>query len=1103
MGRRDPSPGFPGSRFRFFQSDWFACLALLLLVAALSMHRVVLVPRITAYRLVPRAVLLDVCVAVAVSLAALLLRRVHWILTGVFLAGVCLLQVVDLEMVIALDTVVSLADLGQGLDAHFLRGSLSRLSAPGYTALTLLSAALCVLALAAGRRRSVFRLRLLLPCLSAAVLGLLILAPRTDRWESSNPLLLTIARSLRFHVPPQDPAGMPAGVADGAPPPAPAGPAGRLAAPAGRRPESRPAILPAAHGPDGRRLLQKAPGAKRNVLLVVLEGIPGVYLRQVQESTGVRYPVMMPALSRIAERSLVVPHFLAHNRQTIRGLYAMLSGDYCKLTLLTPKIYEYMRLPPQSRPPCLPQILAREGYTTAFLQAAGLAYMSKDQFLPQAGFRQVLGRDYFRSQYVPSGWGPDDRAFFEGAAQFIEDLDRRESPWFVTLLTVGTHHPYAVPEEWAKRFPNRKEAAVAYLDAALEAFYTRLERGGILSNTLLVFTSDESHGVTGHPFGSYWGLAVAQAPELAALAGDAAAGAAAGQAAPGSAAPGCGGAGGALLQGGVFGLVDLPHSILDYLELADRSPVPGRRSIFRAPADDRTLLFGPYGYLGAGTVVQARDDGRAEIYRPAGRQAEPAGAGGGLFAPAYSRRTAAGDEGRRIAGRLRRQQALADGSLIPLARQDREIVLLQDREFLLERSAGRLLSNGQYLDFPPGTRVTVDLEAGVRVEAGSPAADSAGGGPAEPDGRGALRLTLQLNREYQPLPIPDIRLPALRDGETLRLSFSFFTETPLNRVWAYLFAQSADNLHPVRIRVDRFALQTRRAGRDTAFRIHHLRVERGAAGPVPQAVEAPLQTPAGAPAPPALSALPAFRPVLLPVAHAGGLYRGLTYTNSLEALEANAGAFSLFEIDFEWTRDGELAGLHDWDTVFRRLFGPAGAAGRAGAAESLPLTLRELRERAAGRGLTPVDLPLLRGFLDRHPGARIITDVKTDNLAALERIAAFFPDFTVRFIPQVYRPEELEKALRLGYRSIIWTLYRYPAEADPAAVLRSLRGWEGRLATRPYAVTLPVAAAESGLAAALAAAGVPVYAHTVNDRGEVERLRRLGVSAVYTDTPGL
>jgi arylsulfatase A-like enzyme len=207
---------------------------------------------------------------------------------------------------------------------------------------------------------------------------------------------------------------------------------------------------------------------------------------------------------------------IAHNRQTMRGLYSILSGDYCKLSLTSPKIYEYLQLPSELRYPCLPEILTKAGYTTAYLQAADLAFMSKNKFMTASGFQLVLGKEFFQYQYVPFGWGPDDKAFFEQATAFVEDISKKSKPWFLTLLNVGTHHPYAVPEEWCSKFRTRKEAAVAYLDEALGDFIERLKEKGILDETLLIITCDESHGVSRQPFGNYWGLLIAQGSESSA-----------------------------------------------------------------------------------------------------------------------------------------------------------------------------------------------------------------------------------------------------------------------------------------------------------------------------------------------------------------------------------------------------------------------------------------------------------------------------------------------------------------------------------------------------------------------------------------------------------
>ncbi len=71
--------------------------------------------------------------------------------------------------------------------------------------------------------------------------------------------------------------------------------------------------------------------------------------------------------------------------------------------------------------------------------------MSKDLFMPKIGFSQVYGEEWFSQAYARNQWGIDDRAYFEQSLQMLRTLQAERKPWFLTLLTVGTHHPYIVP----------------------------------------------------------------------------------------------------------------------------------------------------------------------------------------------------------------------------------------------------------------------------------------------------------------------------------------------------------------------------------------------------------------------------------------------------------------------------------------------------------------------------------------------------------------------------------------------------------------------------------------------------------------------------------
>ena len=310
-------------------------------------------------------------------------------------------------------------------------------------------------------------------------------------------------------------------------------------------------------------------GEAKNVLLIVLEGIPGSYIRSTREyldmPQGDQFSPLnfyMPNLSRIAEDAQVTPNFIAHSRQTIRGMYSMLCGDYSKLSTSTLKSLEYVSLPAKLRPSCLPSTLTAQGYKTVFLQAAPLEFMGKDEFMAAVGYQEVMGRESFHSDKIKYSWGPDDSVFMDKALETVANLREANQPWFLTLLTVGTHQPYLVPEKFAERYPNRKLASVAFLDSALHTFFSGLKRLGVPEDTLIIITSDESHGVADQPYGGNWGLNLALAPDLKKS-----------------------------IQPGVFGLLDTSRSILDYLGLSDLNKDLGGRSIFRSQSEYRSLMF--------------------------------------------------------------------------------------------------------------------------------------------------------------------------------------------------------------------------------------------------------------------------------------------------------------------------------------------------------------------------------------------------------------------------------------------------------------------------------------------------------------------------------
>jgi hypothetical protein len=473
---------------------------------------------------------------------------------------------------------------------------------------------------------------------------------------------------------------------------------------------------------DGVSLIPK--GKARNVLIVTLEGIPGIYHPEIRQAMGVNDydKVTMTRLAESTPGAMLIPDFTVHSHQTIRGLYALLCGDFSKQSWSTAKAVELFGNP-QRAEQCLPAQLAAQGWENHYLQGAGLAFMGKDRFMPLIGFHEVHGSEWFtEANPYPFEWGAIDAVLFRGARAYIADLRKKEQPWMLTLLTVGTHQPYAVPDEIVARYPDRRAATVDQLDQALGRFIEDLRADGVLEDTLVVIASDESHGAEIGDWTSSWGMGMVLAPE--------------GETLP-------------RLKPGGYGLVDTEISILDYLGLPVPEEVVGR-SFFRDYASPREMIAFTASKRRRHTADNLRyecsDDGRCRV-----------GTANSLLGPPpaeFIRDT----QGRRnpvflIAGALDRK-LLPKAGVRVLDFADGEIRPLPEK---IRSEWSDTLVGAQGLDFPANSRVHVTIRVKMLQ--------------APPEGV-QLKLILKMwEHTIHSIPYPEF--PVLRAQEEGTVEFSF------------------------------------------------------------------------------------------------------------------------------------------------------------------------------------------------------------------------------------------------------------------------------------------------------------------------------------------
>lgn len=292
----------------------------------------------------------------------------------------------------------------------------------------------------------------------------------------------------------------------------------------------------------------------------------------------------------------------------------------------------------------------------------------------------------------------------------------------LTLLTVGTHQPYAVPDEIVARYPDRRAATVDQLDQALGRFIEDLRADGVLEDTLVVIASDESHGAEIGDWTSSWGMGMVLAPE--------------GEALP-------------RLKPGGYGLVDTEISILDYLGLPVPEEVVGR-SFFRDYTNPREMIAFTASKRRRHTADNLRyecsDDGRCRVGKADSLLGPP---------PAEFIRDT---QGRRnpvflIAGALDRKLLPKEGVRV-LNFADGEIRPLPEK---IRSEWSDTLVGAQGLDFPANSKVHVSIRVKMLQ--------------APPEGV-QLKLILKMwEHTIHSIPLPEF--PVLRAQEEGTVEFTF------------------------------------------------------------------------------------------------------------------------------------------------------------------------------------------------------------------------------------------------------------------------------------------------------------------------------------------
>lgn len=230
--------------------------------------------------------------------------------------------------------------------------------------------------------------------------------------------------------------------------------------------------------------------AGRNVVIFIMESMsaehsahlmPELYADKAQKG-------FTPFLDSLMRHGLTFRQMYANGTRSIQAMPSVLGS--------IPSFKTPFVLMPQSLGESrqLPAILADKGYQTAFYCGSEHGSMGFGAYARSAGVERLVSREDYEARHGSGDfdgfWGIWDGKFL----QFMgEELSATPEPFFASMFTLSSHHPFVVPAEYDAKLPagyTKIHKGVAYDDRAFEEFFHRFGHQAWFARTIFVFVAD-------------------------------------------------------------------------------------------------------------------------------------------------------------------------------------------------------------------------------------------------------------------------------------------------------------------------------------------------------------------------------------------------------------------------------------------------------------------------------------------------------------------------------------------------------------------------------------------------------------------------------------
>jgi phosphoglycerol transferase MdoB-like AlkP superfamily enzyme len=230
------------------------------------------------------------------------------------------------------------------------------------------------------------------------------------------------------------------------------------------------------------------PARKDNVVIIILESFSRAFVGSLNpQYEDPRDRSYTPFLDSMIHESLVFNNAFANGRKSIDAIPSVTASIPA---LILPYVVSERS---GNTINSLASLLKVQGYQSAFFHGAPNGSMGFDAFTKIAGFQKYYGRNEYGNEVDFDGiWGIWDEPFMQ---YFARGMNEMKEPFYTTLFSVSSHHPYELPEKYKGKFPEGRipiNKCVRYTDHSLQKFFDTARKMPWFKNTLFVITADHA-----------------------------------------------------------------------------------------------------------------------------------------------------------------------------------------------------------------------------------------------------------------------------------------------------------------------------------------------------------------------------------------------------------------------------------------------------------------------------------------------------------------------------------------------------------------------------------------------------------------------------------